>query len=241
MDAVLVSCIVPIYNGEHYLQEALDSIFAQTHRPVEIIAVDDGSNDGTGDIAARYGDQIRYVRQSNSGAPTARNLGLSLGIGEFVAFLDADDLWHPEKLARQIARFQAQPQLDLCVTHVQNFWIPELKEEAERFRDHRMSRPLPGFVPQTLMARRSLFDTVGCFNEALRHADSTDWFLRAAEHGAVSELLPDVLVYRRIHQSNLSRRMASSSQDEYLNLLKQVVDRRRQKTTSIKTLSAKDR
>jgi glycosyltransferase involved in cell wall biosynthesis len=59
--------------------------------------VDDGSNDGTGDIAARYGDQIRYVRQSNRGAPTARNLGLSLGIGEFVAFLDADDLWHPEK------------------------------------------------------------------------------------------------------------------------------------------------
>jgi len=241
MDGVLVSCIVPIYNGERYLREALDSIFAQTHRPLQVIAADDGSTDGTSTIVATYGDRLRYLYQPNAGVAAACNLGLGAAQGDFIAFLSADDLWHPEKLARQITRFQAQPQLDLCVTHVQNFWIPELKEEAERFRDHRMSRPLPGFVPQTLMARRSLFDTVGCFNDALRHADSTDWFLRAAEHGAVSELLPDVLVYRRIHQSNLSRRMASFSKDEYLQLLKQVIDRRRQKATSIKTLSGKSR
>ena len=86
----------------------------------------------------------------------------------------------------------------MSVTHVQNFWVTELEEESERFRDHRVSQSLPGYVPQALLARRTLFDTVGYFNVALRHADATDWFLRAAEHRAVMELLPDVLVYRRI-------------------------------------------
>ena len=116
--------------------------------------VDDGSNDGTGDIAARYGDQIRYVRQSNSGAPTARNLGLSLGIGKFVAFLDADDLWHPEKLARQMARFEARPELDYCVTHLQRFWISQLEAEKHSFQNHRFAEVLPGYVTQTLLVRR---------------------------------------------------------------------------------------
>jgi len=154
-------------------------------------------------------------------------LGLKRAQGDFMAFLAADDLWHPEKLSRQISRFQTRPDLDLCVTYVKNFWIPELKEEAERFRDHRISQPLPGYVPQTLLARRALFETVGHFNIALRHADSTDWFLRVIEHGAVIDILPDALVYRRIHQSNLSRRMASASRQEYVELVKTTLDRRR--------------
>jgi len=234
MKESLVSCIVPVYNGERYLQEALDSILAQTHRPLEIIVADDGSTDGTSAIVAGYRDRVRCLFQPNAGVAAACNLGLGAAHGDFVAFQSADDLWHPEKLARQIARFQARPQLDLCVTHVQNFWIPELKEEAERFRDHRMTQPVPGYVPQALLARHTLFETVGHFDVALRHADSTDWFLRAAEHGAVTELLPDVLVYRRIHQRNLSRRLASASRSEYLQLLKQTLDRRRrQKATSI--------
>jgi len=234
MKEFLISCIVPVFNGERYLAEALGSILAQTHRALEIIVADDGSTDGTSAIVARYGDRVRYLFQPNAGVAAACNLGLGAAHGDFVAFLSADDLWHREKLARQIARFQARPQLDLCVTHVQNFWIPELKQEAERLRDHRMAQPLPGYVPQALLARCRVFNAVGYFNAALRHADSTDWFLRAAEYGAVTELLPDVLVYRRIHQSNLSRRLASASRSEYLQLLKQTLDhRRRQKATSI--------
>lgn len=132
-----------------------------------------------------------------------------------------------DKLARQINFFKRRPELDLCVTHVKNFWTPELREEAERFRNHRISQPLPGYVPQALLARRTLFEIVGHFNIALRHADSTDWFLRVIEHGAVIDILPEVLVYRRIHQSNLSRRMASASRQEYVELLKATLDRRR--------------
>jgi glycosyltransferase involved in cell wall biosynthesis len=226
----LISCIVPVYNGERYLREALDSILAQTYRPMEIIVADDGSTDGTAALVADYGDQLQYLFQPNAGTAAACNLGLQAAQGDFVAFLAADDLWHPEKSSRQVSRFQTRPDLDLCVTYVKNFWIPELREEAERFRDHRISQPLPGYVPQAFLARRSLFETVGNFNVALRHADATDWLLRAVDQGAVIELLPDVLVYRRIHQTNLSRRMASSSREEYVQLVKATLDRRRSET-----------
>ena len=223
----LISCIIPVYNGERYLREAIDSILAQTYRPLEVIVADDGATDGSAAIVSSYGDRVRYLFQPNAGPPAACNLGLRAAQGDFMAFLAADDLWHVDKLARQMNLFKRRPELDLCVTHVQNFWIPELQEEAERFRNHRISQPLPGYVPQTLLARRALFETVGHFNIALRHADSTDWFLRVIEHGAVIDLLPDVLVYRRLHQSNLSRRMASASRQEYVELVKATLDRRR--------------
>ena len=223
----LISCIVPVYNGEKYLGEALESILKQSYRPIEIIIADDGSTDGTASIAAGYGRQIRYVRQSNAGPAAARNLGMSVSAGEFVAFLDADDVWPLEKLDRQMARFQARPELGFCIAHVQNFWIPELIEEEKHFRDHRIAKALPGYVTGTLLVRRDCFNAVGPFNTAINHADDTDWFLRAEERGGVMELLPDVLLYRRLHTSNLSRLKAPNSRDQYLNVLKTTLDRRR--------------
>jgi len=228
----LISCIIPVFNGERYLGEALDSILAQTYRPIEIIVVDDGSTDGTGELGARYGDRIRYFRQNNEGAPTARNAGLSAARGAFVAFLDSDDLWHPDKLERQMGRFEVRPELDLCVTHLQRFWIPELETERKRFQDHRFAEVLPGYITQTLLARRNVFDSVGSFNTSRRVGDPMDWFLRAAEQGVVMELLPDLLVYQRMHESNLSvefgtRVMKPHMQDAILDVVKASLDRRR--------------
>ena len=224
----LISCIVPVFNGERYLKEALDSIRAQTYRPLEIIVADDGSTDATAAIAAGSGAEVRYLFQPNAGPSSTRNLGLGAARGEFVAFLDHDDLWHPEKLARQMARFQARPDLDVCVTHVRNVWSPELGEEAARSREHhRLAQALPGYVTSTLLVRRTLFEEVGKFSPTLQHADDTEWFLRVAEHRAVMELLPDVLAYRRLHRENLSRRLAAASRDEYLRIVRATLDRRR--------------
>src|SRR5262245_53942203 len=227
MSLPLISCIVPVFNGERYIQEALESILAQTYRPLEIIVADDGSTDGTAEIVSTFGYHVRYLKQNNAGTAAARNLGIGAAFGEFIAFLDADDLWHPEKLSRQTARFAARPELSYCVTHVQNFWIPELRAEAEQFREHRISKPLPGYVTSTLLVRREFFDAVGPFKPGFDYADDTDWFLRAEARGGVKEVLADVLLSRRLHDSNLSRLKAPNSRDEYLHVLKTTLDRRR--------------
>lgn len=225
MTEPLISCIVPVFNGELYLAEALDSILNQTYRRREIIVVDDGSTDQTASVMNRYSDQARLLYQDNAGPATARNNGLTQARGEFVAFLDADDLWHPEKLERQFARFRVRPELDLSVTYVQNFWVPELAKEKARYQSHRFAQPLPGYATQTLLAPHVVFDRLGGFNTSLRVVDDTDWFLRAIEHGASLEILSDVLVYRRLHQRNLTR--SALAQNELMSLLKKSLDKKR--------------
>lgn len=224
----LISCIVPVFNGERYLREALDSILKQNHRPLEIIVADDGSTDETRLIAESYGEPVRFVTQPTAGPPATRNLGLDTAQGDFIAFLDADDLWHASKLDRQMARFDARPELDACVTYIQNFWIPELQEEQTRLREHRMSKPLPGYVTMTLLARREIFGAVGPFNPELWHSDSMDWFLRAHEKGAIIECLPEVLVYHRMHERNLSRRSGTESREEFLDMVQLSLRKRRE-------------
>ena len=181
----LVSCVVPVHNGERYLGEALDSIAAQTHRPIEIIVVDDGSTDGSAAVAGRHPAAVRLHAQPNAGPAAARNRGLRDARGEYLAFLDADDLWHPEKLECQMARFRIRPEMGSCVTHAQNFWVPELREEEARFLEHRLSQPIPGYVTGTLLARRAVFESVGLFDPLLSHGDSTEWFLRTNAMGIV--------------------------------------------------------
>lgn len=229
----VVSCIVPVFNGEAYLREALESILNQSYPALDVIVADDGSTDGSAAIIASFGARVRHLRQVNAGAPAARNLGLQAARGEFIAFLDADDLWHRDKLTRQMARFTARPELDVSITHIQNFWIPELADEADRLRDHPIAQAQPGFVPVTMLARRDVFDRVGGFNTALKVGDPMEWFARAMEHGIQMELLPDTLVHRRMHTRNLSwqtgasRQMTGDMKAAILRVVKDKLDRQR--------------
>jgi glycosyltransferase involved in cell wall biosynthesis len=228
-----VSCIVPVFNGAAFLGEAVESVCNQTHKPLEIIVVDDGSTDDTPAVAELLASRITYVRQENAGPAAARNHGLSLARGELVAFLDADDLWHPEKIARQSARFMARLDLEISLTHLRNFWIPELADEAHAFRDHALARDRPGYTAQTLMARRRTFETVGPFDPATRHKDVVGWLLRAARTNAGIELLSDVLAFRRIHHSNLSRQRNAEDAAELLLLAKLLLDQRRARSVAL--------
>ena len=205
MSALDISCIVPVYNGERFVAQALDSILAQTRQAAEIIVVDDGSTDGTSEIVASYGERVRYERQENAGPASARNAGLDIARGGLVAFLDADDVWHREKLALQIARFQKRPELQFVLGRVENFWMPELREEEVRLGDHQLKRPLPGYVFQAMLARRSVFDVVGRIDPRRRISEDSDWFSRAQACGTVMELIPETVVYRRFHSANISR------------------------------------
>jgi hypothetical protein len=146
-----------------------------------------------------------------------------------VAFLEQDDLWLPDKTHRQLAAFEADPMLDYCVGHIQNFWIPELAEQAVRFRDDPIMQPVPGYVAQTLMVRREIFERVGRFDETLHFSFASDWFLHADERGAVGALLPEVLTRRRLHHDNFSRLHRAVSRDEFLHVVKAALDRRRRR------------
>lgn len=225
----LITCIIPVFNGERYLKESLDNAFQQTYRPIEVIVVDDGSTDGTKAVATSFGTKVRYLSQTNSGPWVARNSGIQAATGMFVAFLDADDLWHSDKLTRQISRFRDRPELDVSVTMVQNFWESGLQQEENKFRDERISQAIPGYTCPTMLAKRSQFEKVGLFNKTLRHAAATDWFLRAAREGTVVELLREPLLFRRLHESNRSRVHASNSRDEYLKILQTHINQKRSK------------
>jgi glycosyltransferase involved in cell wall biosynthesis len=205
MEGPLITCIVPAYNVERYISEAIDSILAQTYQPLRIVVADDGSTDRTGEIAAGYGERITYLRQSNQGYPAAKNLGLSAAQGDFIAFLDADDVWHPEKLARQIERFKERPEMDLCFTRYKNFWMPELAEEERRYQGHPLSEPQSSWSISTLLARRAVFEKFGNFHDGTRGIENTTWFLRAAGRGAKIEILTDILMSRRFNQESVTR------------------------------------
>jgi glycosyltransferase involved in cell wall biosynthesis len=218
----LVTCIVPVFNGARFLGEAVASILHQGHSPLEVIAVDDGSTDDSPEILASFGARVRVIRQANAGPAAARNTGVREARGEFLAFLDQDDRWHPEKLLRQLAVFEADPRLDLVVAHVECQW------EAEEVRtpDQPRSGVTPGYVTGTLLARRQAFDLVGPFDPALRFVDGLDWFIRAADRKVPTCLMTDVLLYHRVHAHNLSRR-GHESRAECLRVLRRALGRRR--------------
>ena len=125
----VVSVIIPVHNCERYLGEAIESVLDQTHSPLEIIVVDDGSTDCTADVTKSFAPHVRYVLQAQAGAPAARNRGAELARGEFLSYLDADDLWVEEKLERQTACLSDDPELDMVSGFVEQFISPDVDEE----------------------------------------------------------------------------------------------------------------
>ena len=227
----LISCIIPVYDGERYLREAVDSILGQTYRPLQVILADDGSTDKTPDIAAAYGDQVTYIQQPNQGYAAAKNLGLSVAQGDFIAFLDADDVWHSEKLMRQISVMKARPALDLCFTTYDNFWMPELADEQHRYQGNPMSQAQSAWSISTLVARRTAFDRFGNFHDGVRWIENMTWFLRASGQGAVIEVLPEILMYRRFNAESFTRDRTRLV-NNFFPILKEWRDQQRKKEKS---------
>jgi glycosyltransferase involved in cell wall biosynthesis len=227
MSSPLVTGIVPVYNGERFLDETLDSALAQSYEPLEIVLVDDGSTDATPQICRRYGQRIRYFRQDNAGPSAARNLGLRRARGEFFAFLDADDLWLPEKVAHHMSHFAARPTIDISVSRLMPFWSEELRDEEERLRSRDLARAQTGLFLPSSVVRRSVMEAVGPLNADLRHGEGNEWFIRAIDRDTVIELLPEVLHRKRLHDGNMTRHEAAAARDWLPELAKMVLDRRR--------------
>ena len=230
MQSALISCIIPVYNGERFLGESLESIFGQTYEPVQVIVVDDGSTDRTAEIARSYGSSILFLQQTNRGSAASKNLGVGAAEGEYIAFLDADDVWHPEKLDQQMARLRERQEIDLCFTRYENFWMPELAEEEQLHRNSRFSQPQSAWSIGTVLTRRATFDKFGLFEDGLRGNENMIWFLGAARQGAVIEILPDVLMRRRFHLGNDTRRGKGHICDLLMPIVKAWRDYQRQRS-----------
>jgi len=214
MSFPLVSCIVPVFNGERYLAEALDSILAQTYPNIEIIAVDDGSTDDTPHVLNRFEGKITRLTQSNAGPAGARNSGLHASKGDLIAFLDADDLWHPDKIRLQMQYLAERPELEVCFTLVRNFWAPELLHEKERLEKEGLVKLIHPFSVCSFLGRRSVFEKVGEFRTELVLGEDSDWFARMRDAGTANDVLPEKLVRRRLHEKNLTRNISLISRQE---------------------------
>jgi glycosyltransferase involved in cell wall biosynthesis len=213
----LVTVVIPGYNAERHIVEALEGVLRQTYGPVEIVVVDDGSTDATAETVRRFGPRVRFATQANAGAGAARNRGVAMATGRYIAFLDADDSWPPEKLARQVEILEQNPGCDLVFGQVQQF--------VQGGKD--LGGPEPGILPGTLLARREAFERVGPLAEDLKLGEFIDWYARAREAGLSSRIESDVWLRRRIHDDNLGVRERASRGD-YLRVLKAAMDRRRQ-------------
>jgi glycosyltransferase involved in cell wall biosynthesis len=222
----LISAIVPVHNGEAYLASALDSILAQTRACGEVLVVDDGSADGSAALAESFGQRVKVVRQRQAGPAAARNRGMSEARGDLVAFLDADDLWHPRKLEVQMRGFDSEPELELSFTLLRNF-SGESPDAGGKGQQGPHKGRATAHSPCTLLARRGAIDRIGPFDASRKHTHFVDWCMRARRLGIRESVVPEVLVFRRLHGANRSRRNAARSQGEFLELLKSSLDRRR--------------
>ncbi len=240
MNQPLVTVIVPVYNAARYLCESLDSVLAQQHDPLEIIAVDDGSTDASREILASYGPRVVVLHQANRGPAAARNTALACAHGEFIAFQDADDLWHPRKLERQLAHFRAQPGMDLSVCLVENFWDGDRAEEQARLDERQLPKLFRGVVMQAVLARRRVFDRIGRFDPSRRFCEDTDWYLRAAEAQVPGAWLEEVLVFRRVHPHNMTREFPAVRAETLAHVFKASIDRIRQRQRTAASAAADD-
>ncbi len=201
-ETLTTSVIVIARNAERHIAEALGSIAASTLRPDEVVVVDGDSTDATREIAARF-DFVRIVRQQSKGISHAYNEGIASTTGTLIAFLSADDRWMPDKHERQVAAFRGDPTLDMVACHVQHVLEPGC-EIPPGFRASLLDAPVPAFIMETVLIRREAFSRVGVFDPALGVSGDTDWFARARDAGLHSSVLPETLVWKRVHDRNSS-------------------------------------
>ncbi len=234
MQGPLVSVIVPVYNGERYLDATLKSIFEQDYEPVEIIVVDDGSTDRTADIVKSY-PVVRYIYQSNQGPSVARNTGIAAAQGELIGFLDADDVWMPEKLSKQVGYLNGHPDVDFVYAHRRMI----IEKEVEKPPWWHDEKDMPCLGASNMLARKMVFKHVGLFNPDYRFGENAEWLARARDAGIHMAILPETLLILRIHNNNQTYHL-KEMRSNILKALKSSIDRQRGKDRIEKTDSPEE-
>lgn len=222
-----VSVITVVKNGERYLADALSSVLAQSRPPWEILVIDGQSTDGTAALARSF-PRVRCLLQHGQGLAGARNLGIDAARGDWIAFLDHDDLWAPDKLETQVGFMLDHPGLQYTTTLVQ-FLVEAETAARPQLRQGQTVAPREGATPSTLLALRGLFAALGGFDPAYRIGCDADWFTRARDRGVPTAVLPRPLTFKRLHERNLSVNAAVNRADMF-RIARQSIARRRAET-----------
>ena len=219
-----ISVLVAVWNNARYFRQALESALAQTRPAHEIIVVDDGSTDESAAIAESMSG-VRVIRETHRGVAATRNTAMPLATGDYVAWLDSDDLWTPDKLAVQAGFMDANPEVGMTFTH-QRLIFEEGVERPYWVTDAMLGGASPIVGTCSMMVRTSIQPAVGDFDATKSPADDTDWIIRAQERGFQRVMLPETLLVRRVHPHNLSTTMPLDK-TRMLGLLRGALGRKR--------------
>jgi glycosyltransferase involved in cell wall biosynthesis len=218
MTSTLVSVVIPTYNYGHFVCEAVESALAQTYPAVEVIVVDDGSKDDTRERLAVYCDRIRYIYQENQGLSAARNTGIREARGDYIAFLDSDDAFHPRKLAIQMGVFASDPTLATVATAAfscdRPVWetIPDGHVTTRRITLDEIVLTTR-FGPSSVITKKACFQSVGDFDTSLRSVEDRDMWIRLAARYPIARVeLP--LMWYRVSPGSMSRNAERMEQFE---------------------------
>lgn len=229
----LISIVIPVYNGAGFIKDAIANIVSQNYSSYEVTIIDDGSTDDIERVIADLPIDVRFHRRDNSGAAAARNAGLMDTAGEYVAFLDVDDLW-PENNLTYLANFLVNnPDIDVVKGYPQNVVIDDSASQKQYVGDPVTSFP---YFLGTALFRKSVFDTVGIFDPKLRMAEDTDWFLRANDLEIGIKQLDRITLLRQIHGDNASL-LATQEELRPFRMIKKAFVRMREKETQNNSLS----
>jgi glycosyltransferase involved in cell wall biosynthesis len=224
MTRARVSAVIPVFNGAAFLADALASIRAQDSTPDEIVVVDDGSTDGSAELASRV-DGVRVVaHERNRGLPAARNTGIAAAAGDVIAFLDADDLWVAAKTRVQLEFLKRDPGAGIVVGHTQRTRLVTHPDGTAGFEP--WAEPELALSLGAALVRRRIFEVIGDFDEALPFTNDWDWFFRAREQGVGITVHPDVVQYYRRHDTNMTGAIEDGNRYTLLMLRKSLQRRR---------------
>ena len=219
----LVSIIIPTYNAARFLPQAIDSIRGQSYQPpLEIIIIDDGSTDDTAVIVQQLGPDIRYIYQENSSPAIARNRGIAASRGALIGFLDADDLYPPNKFELQVSRLMNDPTVDVVQGRIKYIHLEGSEDRSVILDDE---EALTFIQIGGALFRKSVFERIGGFDEDLRFSEDHDIFIRLRENNIPFVILNEITLYYQLHETNMTNDQTMMD-FQLLRVLKKSIDRR---------------